>query len=119
MFSDTLEKYTILMYFNGKNYLVLLKMSSFWTGRIWTANCSFKALFDQEFYILLQALKRGSYESKEKHQLPDMSRMSFHSNHLGVLTKVHASSPFKTLFASYYGVTRGTKTGFVKLFIQL
>lgn len=78
------------MYFNGKNYLVLLKMSSFWTGRIWTANCSFKALFDQEFYILLQALKRGSYESKEKHQLPDMSRMSFHSNHSGVLTKVHA-----------------------------
>lgn len=48
-----------------QNYLVLLKMSSFWTGRIWTANCSFKALFDQEFHILLQALEGEVMRAKK------------------------------------------------------
>lgn len=38
-------------------YLIFLQVSSFGTGRVWTANCSFKAFFDQEFHILLQALR--------------------------------------------------------------
>lgn len=37
-------------------YLVFLQMSSFGTGRVRTANCSFKAFFNQELHVLLQAL---------------------------------------------------------------
>lgn len=39
-------------------YLIFLQVSSFGTGGVWTANCSFKAFFNQEFHILLQALRK-------------------------------------------------------------
>ncbi len=38
-------------------YLIFLQVSSFGAGRVWTADCSFKAFFNQEFHVLLQALR--------------------------------------------------------------
>lgn len=40
-----------------ETHLIFLQVSSFRTGRVRTANCSFKAIFNQEFHILLQALR--------------------------------------------------------------
>lgn len=41
-----------------ETHLIFLQVSSFRTGRVRTANCSFKAIFNQEFHILLQALRK-------------------------------------------------------------
>lgn len=47
-----------------ETHLIFLQMSSFRTGRVRTANCSFKAIFNQEFHILLQALRKKKKTDK-------------------------------------------------------
>lgn len=48
-------------------YLIFQQVSSFGTGRVWTANCSFKALFNQKLHILLQALKKKKKQTDRQH----------------------------------------------------
>lgn len=50
--------------FSLDQYLIFLQVSSFRAGRVWTANCSFKAFFNQEFHILLQALREKRQSDK-------------------------------------------------------
>lgn len=47
-----------------ETHLIFLQVSSFRTGRVRTANCSFKAIFNQEFHILLQALRKKKKPDK-------------------------------------------------------
>lgn len=47
-----------------ETHLIFLQVSSFRTGRVRTANCSFKAIFNQEFHILLQALRKKNKTDK-------------------------------------------------------
>lgn len=73
--SQTPTKMTNKSYSNQKKsldlcfdqYLIFLQVSSFGTGRVWAANCSFKAFFNQEFHILLQALEGKQTDKQTQH----------------------------------------------------
>lgn len=59
-----------------ETHLIFLQVSSFRTGRVRTANCSFKAIFNQEFHILLQALRKKKKKTDKYNINPVKSQVN-------------------------------------------